>query len=150
MSGIPPPQTPQFRVTLFFGPETDEADAGVLYCVFNVKKRSWKGGVQVVVKLEQSQFKRLKAKLGFIEWLRSRLSHVPAQEQREFIQRGHDILAQCLCQTKLLLAIKEGLQQENCELNREYLTAELEEEVERGEELLKTQVLNELDLPLPE
>ena len=150
MSGIPSPQVPQFRVTLFFGPETEETNAEILYCVFNVKKRSWKGGVQVVVKLKQDQLKRLKEKLGFTEWLQTRLSNVPPHEQGGFIQRGHDILAQCLCQTKLLLAIQERLQQENCELDGDYLTAELEDAVEREEGHLKAQVLSELDIPLPE
>lgn len=141
---------PQFRVTLFFGPETDEAAVGILYCVFNVKKRSWKGGVQVVVKLEQGQFARLQKKLGFTEWLQPWLSHVPADERAEFIQRGHDILAQCICQTKLLLAIRERLQQENCELDPFYLTAELDAAVERDEKHLKARILSELDITSPE
>lgn len=149
MSRVPSPQVPAFRVTLFFGPDTDETNAHILYCVFNVKKRSWKGGVQVVVKLEQGQFTRLKKKLGFTEWLQSWLSHVPAEEHVEFMQRGHDVLAQCICQTKLSLAIQEKLAQENCELDAHYLTAELDTAVEREEEQLKTQVLNELDITLP-
>lgn len=146
MSRIPTPLVPPFRVTLFFGPETDETDPQLLYCVFNVKKRSWKGGVQVVVKLEQSQLTQLKKKLGFSEWLQSSISNVPLHEQGDFIQRGHDILAQGICQTKLLLAIQERLQQENCELDAHYLTTELDGAIEQESERLKAQVLSELDL----
>ena len=146
MSGIPSPQVPQFRVTLFFGPETEEASAGILYCVFNVKKRSWKGGTQVVVKLEEEQLARLKKKLGFTEWLKSWLAHIPANERAEFMRRGHDILTQCICQTKLLLAIQDRLEQENCELGPFYLRAELDAAVERDDEHLKARILSELDI----
>ena len=147
MSSLPSPEVPQYRVTLFFGPETEESNPDLLYCVFNVKKRSWKGGIQVVVKLEVDQFRRLKKKLGFTEWLETAVAEVPPPEREDFIQRGHDILAQCLCQTKLFLAIKEKFQQENCELEERYLMNELEDAVDREKDGLKTQVLHELDIP---
>lgn len=142
----PSPPVPQYRVTLFYGPESDDQDADILYCVFNVKKRNWKGGVQVVVKLEREQFKRLKQKLSFGDWLSIQLSTIPKNEREEFVRRGEDILAQCICQAKLMLAIRDGLKQENGELAPTYLFTELEEIVEKEEHSLKTQVEEELDV----
>ena len=49
MSSVPIPELPQYRVTLFFGPEPVKARPSRVCCVFNVKKRSWKGGVQIAV-----------------------------------------------------------------------------------------------------
>jgi len=146
MSEIPTPQIPPYRVTLFYGPETHAIASEKLYCVFNVKKRSWKGGIQVVVNLEREQLTRLKLKLGFAEWLESSLSQVSHDERDEFLERGHDILAQAVCQTKLFLAIQAKLQQENCELDAHYLSAELEAAVGQDEEHLKAKILSELDI----
>ena len=41
----------QFRVTLFVGPQAVQGKPFTHVTVFNVKKRSWKGGVQVAVEL---------------------------------------------------------------------------------------------------
>jgi len=52
--------TEDFRVTFFFGPDNVPGRPEVLICVFNVKKRSWKGGVQVGVELTDEQLKHLR------------------------------------------------------------------------------------------
>ena len=52
--------TDEFRITFFFGPEAAPDRPGVVRCVFNVKKRSWKGGVQVTVELEAAQLERIR------------------------------------------------------------------------------------------
>jgi hypothetical protein len=49
------PEFSQFRVTLFVGPQPVEGRPFTSSCVFNVKKRSWKGGIQVAVVITQSQ-----------------------------------------------------------------------------------------------
>ena len=46
---------PSYRVTLFFGPESVEGKPDVQACVFNVKKRSWKAGIQVSVEMSTDQ-----------------------------------------------------------------------------------------------
>src|SRR6266705_5247993 len=51
-----------FRITFFFGPEAAPDRPGVVRCVFNVKKRSWKGGVQVTVELASAQFERIRGR----------------------------------------------------------------------------------------
>ncbi len=58
MSSVPTPELPQYRVTLFFGPQPVKATPSRVCCVFNVKKRSWKGGVQIAVELEEDQLAR--------------------------------------------------------------------------------------------
>ena len=55
MTQTSPPQIPGFRWTLFYGPEQSETSADTQHCVFNLKKRSWKGGIQVVVELTQKE-----------------------------------------------------------------------------------------------
>ena len=147
MSDIPPPQVPPYRVTLFFGPETNDSTPQWLFCVFNVKKRSWKGGIQVVVNLEWEQLIRLRERVGFTEWLETWVSKVPVPEREGFLERGHDVLAQAICQSKLELAIQEKLRQENCELEASYLAVELEALVIRDWDQLKARLVDELDLP---
>jgi hypothetical protein len=53
------PEPSQFRVTLFVGPQPVEEGPFNYSCVFNVKKRSWKGGVQVAVALTQRDIDQL-------------------------------------------------------------------------------------------
>ena len=55
------PEPSQFRVTLFVGPQPVEGRPFTYSCVFNVKKRSWKGGIQVSVVVTQSQIDSLSA-----------------------------------------------------------------------------------------
>ena len=49
----------QFRVTLFVGPEQVQGKPFTHSTVYNVKKRSWKGGIQVAVELNQTQVDQL-------------------------------------------------------------------------------------------
>ena len=63
------PEPSQFRVTLFVGPQPVEGKPFTSSCIFNVKKRSWKGGVQVAVVIAQSQIEMLSAGMDFSRWL---------------------------------------------------------------------------------
>ena len=53
------PEPSQFRVTLFVGPQPVEGRSDASSCIFNVKKRSWKGGIQVAVVITQNQIDTL-------------------------------------------------------------------------------------------
>ena len=69
MSILTSPGVPAYRITLFYGPEYVEGPPKTIQCVFNVKKRSWKGGIQVVVELDEGQFARVGKSLQFDEWV---------------------------------------------------------------------------------
>ena len=91
MSEFVSPKIPQYRITLFYGPEQDESDSEVLYCVFNVKKRSWKGGVQIVVEIFRAQLSQIRKAFNFDQWLKKSLEHLPQSEQQAYLERGQDI-----------------------------------------------------------
>src|SRR5437879_10804655 len=68
--------TDEFRITFFFGPEEAPDRPVVVRCVFNVKKRSWKGGVQVTVELAAAQLERIRDRGQFgelIEMIRAKV-----------------------------------------------------------------------------
>ena len=141
------PQIPRYRTTLFFGPEAHETKPDVFYCVFNVKKRSWKGGIQLVVEMAQPQASRCQQILQLETWLRSILRHLPQEDYDEYFQRGQDLFLQCLCQEKLQLAIEGGLRQETTLLSHDVLSQELEDAIRQNGHALKETLFAELDVP---
>jgi len=147
MTALPSSKIPAYRITLFFGPEVHETDSNVVYCVFNVKKRSWKGGMQLVVEMAGTQADRLNRFLQIEAWLQNVLIHLPQPEYAEYFQRGRDLFLQYLCRTKLQLAIEQGLRRETSLLSRDVLTAELERTIQESGHALKDYVLAELDVP---
>ncbi len=146
MSSVPTPELPQFRVTLFFGPEPVKAMPSRVYCVFNVKKRSWKGGVQIVVELEENQLARARQMIGFEGWLKKVLDGLPQGERDDYQSRAHDLLVQGLCALKLDLAIEVGIRQENGCIAGDALVKELDQTVFDQRGRLRSQILTELDL----
>ena len=138
---------PPYRITLFFGPEVHETNPDIFYCVFNVKKRSWKGGIQLVVEMTKTQASRLKRSLHVETWLQNALLHLQQREYDEYVQRGHDLFLQYLCHTKLLLAVDQGLRQETSLLSQHVLTQELDKAVTESGHALKAHLLAELDVP---
>src|SRR6266849_1512278 len=101
--------TDELRITFFFGPEVAPDRPGVLRCVFNVKKRSWKGGVQVTVELGELQLERLRdrGQLGeLIEMIRAK---VEPETFAEYELRAFDLFTQQVCRAKLNLAIRGGI-----------------------------------------
>ena len=146
MSEFASPKIPSYRLTLFYGPEQDESNADTVYCVFNVKKRSWKGGVQVVVEVAQDQLAAIRHFLNFDRWLHERLEHLPENEREDYLDRGQDLFVQQVCQSKLLLAIKEGLRQENSRMSKDVLVAELNATLQIDDAAVKEEVLKELDI----
>ncbi len=147
MAASSSPQIPSYRITLFFGPEAHETNPDVFYCVFNVKKRSWKGGIQLVVEMAHPHASHLKRILELETWLRNGLRHLPQEEYDEYFQRGQDLFLQYLCQEKLYLAIEGGLRQETTLLSQDVFSRELEQAIRRNGPELKETLFAELDVP---
>jgi hypothetical protein len=147
MSALPPPQSPNYRVTLFYGPEPVEARHGVQRCVFNVKKRSWKAGVQVAVEIDAEQITRAGAALQFERWLEEVLNRVAADMRSTYGRRARELFLQALAGLKLDLGIEGGLPQKNYRLESGSLVMELDRRVETCQEQIKVRILTELDLP---
>ena len=146
MSLLSPPQIPLFRITLFYGPEGVNSDQNAVYCVFNVKKRSWKGGIQVEVVLNSSQIQQLEKALDFQEWLKEVVSPIPQEDQQDFCDRGHDLFVQLICFHKLQALIGQGIRQENIRVLGEELISETVEAVKQAALEIKGQIITELDI----
>jgi len=146
MSLLSTPQIPLFRITLFYGPEAVESASDSVHCVFNVKKRSWKGGVQVEVVMQKNQIARLEGVLKYPLWLKDILSRVPADDREEYFEKTQDLLVQLLCFHKLQAFIQRGIKQENIQIPRDSLVSETDEAVQREAEEIKRQIYVELDL----
>ena len=146
MSSVPIPELPQYRVTLFFGPEPVKARPSRVCCVFNVKRRSWKGGVQIAVELDEDQLARACQTIGFEGWLKKVLAGIPAGERHDYQSRAQDLLVQGLCALKLNLALEAGIRQENGCLAGDTLVRELDHALSERMERIKSQILTELDL----
>ncbi len=149
MSDLALPKVPQYRMTLFYGPEPHETDPMVVYCVFNVKKRSWKGGVQVAIEMTKTQLAHIRERFEFDQWLQGSIVHLPESERVDFLERGPDIFVQQVCLIKLHLAIEAGIKQENTRMPKDALVAELDEVLEKKELSVKQEILQELDIELP-
>ena len=141
------PQLPLFRVTLFYGPEPAEDDPPRVTCVFNVKKRSWKGGVQIAVDVSTAQVGRLQQALHIDAWITKWLAAVPEEDRPSYERRGHDLFVQEICSMKLALALELDMKQDNSALSVDTLVEELDRQVEAMSERIKSNILTELDLP---
>lgn len=146
MSLLSPPQIPLFRITLFYGPEGVKNDPRSEHCIFNVKKRSWKGGVQVEIVVHSSQIRKLEDCLNLPSWLEAVLISVPKEEQPDFMMRGRDLFVQLMCFHKLQALIQAGIRQENTQVDGNRLVAETAELVLRHAEEIKERILTELDV----
>jgi hypothetical protein len=131
------PRVPPFRITLFYGPEPVEGRQRVQSCVFNVKKRSWKAGVQVAVELEEAQLSRARATLRFDDWLAGLLTVVPEVEREVYKHRGAELLVQNVAALKLDLAIEASGSWMN----------ELDQRILERADHIKSCIVAELDLP---
>lgn len=146
MSFVSSPRVPTYRITLFYGPEIVEATPRTVQCVFNVKKRSWKGGVQIAVVIEESQLTCVGKSLQFDSWLEAILAQVPQNEHSDYTLRAHDLLAQQVCYLKLQLGIEHGIRQENSQLDSQTLVQELDDVIAQEATTIKKQILVELDI----
>ncbi len=135
-------------MTLFYGPEPDGSASDMECCVFNVKKRSWKGGVQVAVEMSQAQIPHIRERFRFDQWLPTFLVHLLESEREDCLARGQDIFVLQVCLIKLQLAIGVGIQQENSRVPKDFLVAELNEALGKEEVAVKGEILQELDIEL--
>jgi len=140
------PGPSQFRVTLFVGPQPVKGNPFASSCVFNVKKRSWKGGVQVAIDITQSQIDRLSTDVDFPRWLALALPDL-ADADRVFQQeRAHELFIQAVCWCKLDLALQSGITQENQCLAADTWIAEVRETVIKRTNFITSYIASELDL----
>ena len=136
----------QFRMTLFVGPQPVEGKPFTLSTVYNVKKRSWKGGVQVAVELDQAQIDQLSAVIGFRPWLEAALATVPAEERASYHERAEELLVQALSWCKLDLLVQSGITQKNQCLTADTFVAELNDIAAKKRDFITSHVAAELDL----
>lgn len=146
MPPVPIPQVPQYRITLFYGPEPVAGHPSRVHCVFNVKKRSWRAGVQVVIELEERQLADARRLSGFEVWLQKVLASVPEADRAGYAGRADDLFVQGMCALKLDLAIEAGIRQENQSIYADALVGELGAVISERAERLKSQILADLDL----
>lgn len=136
----------EFRITFFFGPEEAPGRAGIFQCVFNVKKRSWKGGVQVTVELAEAQLERLRdrGQLGeLVEMIRAK---VEPEVFADYESRARDVFTQLVCREKLDLAIEAGINQGNQTVVAEAFVEALDRVVIAHVDAIRRMILTELDL----
>jgi hypothetical protein len=142
------PELSQFRVTLFVGPQPVEEKPFTFSCVFNVKKRSWKGGIQVSVMLTQGQIDTLSTEIDFPRWLTLALVDLADEDRLSHRERAHELFIQAVCWCKLDLALQSGIAQENQSLEDTTWNAEIRNTVIKRTNFITSYVASELDLVL--
>lgn len=148
MSSLTPPSTPLYRITLFFGPEALNNDPETLQTVFNVKKRSWKAGIQVAVHLSATLIRQVRDRLDFPSWLESSWTAVPESERPDLRTRAEDALTVELARAKLDQALERGVPQENHALAIDPGDARLLDIIGGDDASIKSRLHAELDLPV--
>ena len=142
------PEFSQFRVTLFVGPQPVEGRPFTSSCVFNVKKRSWKGGIQVAVVITQSQIDMLSVGSDFSRWLAQALIGLSEEDRLSHQERAHELFIQAVCWCKLDLALQAGITQEHQFLTDETWTAEVGDSIIKRTNFVRSYIASELDLVL--
>ena len=137
---------PSYRVTFFFGPEPVEGRPDVLVCVFNVKKRSWKAGIQVSVEIGTDQLSALRQKMCLADRLAKNLTALDPHEGPHYQERIADCFAQAVCWCKLDLRLQRGLPQENQRIQVDELRVELDQTAGNRVDFILAYILGELDL----
>ncbi|MCP9471787.1 MAG: hypothetical protein NNA30_03535 [Nitrospira sp.] len=137
-----------YRVTLFFGPEPVDGATDVLACVFNVKKRSWKAGIQVSVEVMLGQATRLRHELRLMDRLSEALLAIAPEERSACEQRIEDLFAQAVAWCKLALGMEAGLTQENQGIPAAAFVSELDRLVMDRREDVVAYIVSELDLAI--
>ncbi len=135
-----------YRVSFFFGPEPVEGKSDVLACVFNVKKRSWKAGIQVAVEISNRQLSAVERTIQWTDRLAKSLVAVEPQEQSDYQERSGDVFVQAVCRCKLDLQLIVGLTPDSHRILAEELKIELDQEISTHPEYIISAILDELDL----
>ncbi len=142
------PELSQFRVTLFVGPQPVEERPFTYSCVFNVKKRSWKGGVQVAVVLTQSDIDHLSTDIDFPRWLTLALVDLAEEDRLSYQERALELFIEAVCWCKLDLALQAGITQKNQCLSDDTEIADVRNAVINRRNFITSYVAAELDLVL--
>ena len=142
------PEPSQFRVTLFVGPQPVEGKPFTSSCVFNVKKRSWKGGIQVAVVITRSQIDTLSADVDFSRWLALALIDLADEDRLSHQKRAYELFIQAVCWCKLDLALQSGIAQENQCLAADTWIPEVRDTVIKRTNFITSYIASELDLVL--
>jgi hypothetical protein len=140
------PEPSQFRVTLFVGPQPVEGRPFTSSCIFNVKKRSWKGGIQVAVIITQNQIDTLSTDVDFSRWLALALIDLADEDRLSHQDRAHELFIQAVCWCKLDLALQSGITQENQCLADDIWVAEVRATVIKRTNFITSYIASELDL----
>lgn len=135
-----------YRVTLFFGPEPVDGQPDLLVCVFNVKKRSWKAGIQISVEIRTEQLLDLRQKMHLAERLSKSVMTLGPHERPHYQERIADVFSQAVCWCKLDLKLQRGVIQENQRIQADELTVELDQEASNRVDHVLAYILRELDL----
>ena len=135
-----------FRITFFFGPDNLPERPDVLICVFNVKKRGWKGGIQVGVELTEDQLTRLRECGQLDELIEMIRAKIEPEDFSGYERRARDLFIQQVCRTKLDLAIASGMSQDNQTIAAEALAGLLDRAVLGRRDGIRQAILTELDL----
>lgn len=141
-----PPDAAPYRVTHFFGPEPVEGDSTTQSCVFNVKKRSWKAGIQVSVDIGTDQLAALQETIRQTAPITRALERLSEQDRTDTADRIPDLAAQAIAWCKLDLRLATGPPQENQRIAGDEFVAELNQAVLTRQEYVITYILTELDL----
>jgi hypothetical protein len=142
----PSTESSQFRVTLFVGPQSVEGKPFTHSTVFNVKKRSWKGGIQVAVQIDQPQIEATSSATGFPQWLAETLIAVPEEDRLAYQARAQELFIQAVCWCKLDLLLQSGITQENQCLTSDTFVAELQNVATTRCAFITSHIASELDL----
>jgi hypothetical protein len=148
MAVEPAPEPSQFRVTLFVGPQLVEGKPFTSSCVFNVKKRSWKGGIQVAVVITRGQIDTLSTDVDFSRWLALALADLADEDRLSHQKRAHELFIQAVCWCKLDLALQSGITQENQGLADDTWIPEVRDTVIKRTNFITSYIASELDLVL--
>jgi len=135
-----------YRVTLFFGPEPVEDSPDVVVCVFNVKKRSWKAGVQVSVEVATRHLSDLRDNLKISSRITGALKTLEEADRQNAEVRVPDLFAQAVSWCKLDLRLGSGLTQDNQRIAANELISELDQAVIDRQEYVVSYILSELDV----
>jgi len=136
----------QYRVTFFFGPEPVDDRPDVLRCVFNVKKRSWKGGVQVGIDIAQADLEQARRDIGFSTWMRNQLQHCGEEQQEAVSLRADELFIQSVCSCMLNLALRAGIEQANQVIAAAAFASDLRDIIREQPKLVTEPIRLELDL----
>lgn len=135
-----------FRITFFFGPDNVPDRPDVRICVFNVKKRSWKGGVQVGVELTEDQLKRLQQGGQLDELIEMIRAKAEPEDFADYEQQARDLFIQFVCRIKLDQRIAKGITQDNQTIPAGAMEEELDREILVQADAIRQAILTELDL----